>query len=413
MLKIKSILKAFFIVITVGCMLSGCSSKEPEKKVNLVVIGCARSNMNRISMDMKSLNDLLFEACYSCGKITFITSDGEPDVYGTFDIPEPPVKGMDETSLKRRASKFKDQLKQILYQGTAKYPETDLLSALQLASKAFADADSNDRNVLFIADSGLSTVKVDFRKSVLNIKGFKPQPMLYAKPESIVDELRKEYELPKLNNAQVFFSYCGCTAAPQEDLSEKQKEYLKNIWNSILIAGESSEVVFTNDFATDMPYEGLPSVSTVPVEKMSITPVAEEIETVVLDERKVQFIGDTAEYTDPEAAERVLREVAECLMENPYNILYLAGTTATVSDTEYCRDLSERRAEAVMNTLLSFGIPQYRLIPVGLGFSDPWHEDDRDEKGQIKEKASLNRSVRIVDINSEDGEKVRASIEER
>ena len=408
--SIKDCFRTIVTVVICTLALAGCSSEEIPEKVNLVIVGGPRACMNQISSDMTTVNELLYEASSTYGNVTFINCDGKPHVYASVDIPEPSVHGMDDAALRKRATDYTDQLKQLFSQGAAQYPETDLLSALQLASKAFADADEDSRCVLMILDSGLSTVKIDFRQQIYTGEGNKPQYMLTAIPESIVSELEKECELPKLNNAKVYFAFCGDTAYPQEPLTEKQKGQLKDIWQNILISGGASEVNFTNDFAMDIPYEGMPVVSTVPVDVMSISPETDVIETMVLDEKGVEFIGDTADYIDPEAAESVLRGVADLLIANPENNVYLVGTTAT-GRYEYTQELSQRRAEAVKATLTDFGVPEDRMIPVGLGCSNYWHIDDTDENGHhIEELASKNRAVRIVDINSDDAEHVLESM---
>ncbi len=392
--------------------LSGCGAREIPKKVELVIVGGPRANIPRISTNTASVNELLYDASYSYGSVTFITCDGMPHVYASVDIPEPKVHGMDEAALRKRADDYTDQLSQLVGQGKAESPESDLLGAIQLASQKFAGADEDSRCVLVILDSGLSTERLDFRQKLDTEKGTKEQYMLSAVTESVVAQLDEECELPKLNGADVYFSFCGVTAQPQEPLSEKQKEKLRDIWEAILMAGGAASVEFTNDFATNVAYEDdLPAVSTVPVEAMKISPESEAIETIVLDESSVRFIGDTADYIDPEAAREELGKVADLLLSNPENKVYLVGTTAT-GRQEYTQELSERRALAVKETLTELGVPEERMEPVGLGCTNYWHKDDTDENGHhIEEIASLNRAVLVIDTKSDDGDIVRAEME--
>ncbi len=71
-------------------------------------------------------------------------------------------------------------------------------------------------------------------------------------------------------------------------------------------------------------------------------------------------------------------------------------------------ELSSARAQAVTNELINCGIPEEQLIPIGLGFNDPWHIRDLDEDGkQVEELASQNRKVLIVDVNSADAQKLQ------
>lgn len=52
-------------------------------------------------------------------------------------------------------------------------------------------------------------------------------------------------------------------------------------------------------------------------------------------------------------------------------------------------------------------MPESQLIPLGMGYEDPWHIDDVDDSGnQIEKYACQNRKVLIVDVNGEDATKL-------
>ena len=130
------------------------------------------------------------------------------------------------------------------------------------------------------------------------------------------------------------------------------------------------------------------------------------IKTIVLDNTSVRFIGNTAEFVDCEEASSVLERYAQVLLDHPNNKVYVIGTTATGS-MDFCNELSVSRANTVCKALISYGVPESQLIPLGMGYEDPWHIDDVDDNGKRIEKyACQNRKVLIVDVNSDDAAKL-------
>lgn len=80
--------------------------------------------------------------------------------------------------------------------------------------------------------------------------------------------------------------------------------------------------------------------------------------------------------------------MAEVILAHPDHSILLAGTTATDGDQQARVDLSNRRAAAVKNLLVSaFGIPEDQLTTIGLGFeADPFvRGQDRDANGKFVE----------------------------
>ena len=66
--------------------------------------------------------------------------------------------------------------------------------------------------------------------------------------------------------------------------------------------------------------------------------------------------------------------------------------------------LSERRAKAVKETLVSQGVPEEKIYVLGLGSSDPWHIYG---VGTGTDKlASQNRKVVLLSATSEMGQKL-------
>ncbi|MGM0656019.1 MAG: OmpA family protein [Thermodesulfobacteriota bacterium] len=102
---------------------------------------------------------------------------------------------------------------------------------------------------------------------------------------------------------------------------------------------------------------------------------------------------DTDKATIKEKSESVLAEIADLLEQNSDLRLLVVGHTDAVGDVGYNMDLSEKRAEAVVEFLASdHGISEDRLSPYGVGPLAPVASNE-DEDGRAQ-----NRRVELVKI---------------
>jgi OmpA-OmpF porin, OOP family len=91
-------------------------------------------------------------------------------------------------------------------------------------------------------------------------------------------------------------------------------------------------------------------------------------------------------------SEPTLNEIAKLLKQQPALKLLITGHTDNVGTMAYNLELSQRRAEAIVNSLVSrYGIEQRRLTPQGLGFKSPV-ATNKTEEGRAK-----NRRVELVE----------------
>ena len=92
---------------------------------------------------------------------------------------------------------------------------------------------------------------------------------------------------------------------------------------------------------------------------------------------QVLFDFDSAELH--EAGRRLLDEAEEIWSTCPDIALIVAGHTDSVGDAEYNRELSERRARAVVEYLVAQGFDRSRLTPVGFGEAQPQASNETEE----------------------------------
>jgi len=109
--------------------------------------------------------------------------------------------------------------------------------------------------------------------------------------------------------------------------------------------------------------------------------------------KEITLRGDTNfEFNKAEllpAAYPILNELAETMKKNPETRWRIEGHTDAIGSDSYNMDLSRRRAESVLNYLLSQGIDRSRLEVLPLGESVPIATND------TQEGRAMNRRVEI------------------
>jgi outer membrane protein OmpA-like peptidoglycan-associated protein len=254
---------------------------------------------------------------------------------------------------------------------------------------------------MIVYDSGLSTT------SLLN---FATQNIIDEPIESIVSQLESYHAIPDLTGIDIIWIGLGQTCGEQENLTSSYKYKLQEIWTAILEAGGATSVTFDKTPLTAEEYSGkLPACSTVPivVDSLELTELItdEEMPEVIKwdGNSNIQFLGNVADFADPEIAESELAPIAEYLVSHPDESVYIFGMTATVIGGDLGIELSEARAGACREKLLEAGVNENQVITIGLGQLDnPLRTADTDENGnQIQELAQKNRAVIFVKNGSQ------------
>lgn len=374
---------------------------ENSKPAVAYMIG-RTANAKPIDASVPLVQDTLVNCAENYGYAFAVRVDGQPELVAAenLDVDEKFKIGSKER-LKRDALNKATHMQQILDQVSAVYPEVDYLEGLRCTADALRSLDeSYTSRTVICCGTGLGTA------GYMNFKN----NLLSADPQVIV-EMLKEYEaLPDLNGITVYWIGMGQVAAPQEKLTPKQSKNLEGIWQAVVEA--SGGEFITNTFMTVSEEiggtEALPEVSVVdvPADKpITFEQDALELqesnvfqEPVMLGERQVEFVGDTATYLYPEMAIETIRPIAEYLMENESVTLLLVGATAGDETNDEILRLSQERADAVKDTLMELGIDSSRICTMGMGSDDPWHIHNAGYDG---EAASSNRKVVLIDRRTE------------
>ena len=119
-------------------------------------------------------------------------------------------------------------------------------------------------------------------------------------------------------------------------------------------------------------------------------------EAVILDESKIKFMADTADYLYPEQALENIRPIAEHLIQHQDIQVLAVGSTAGDVTNEATIQLSQERADRVAKTLGELGVDRERVIAIGMGASAPWHIPNIGDG----EEGAENRNVVLLNTNS-------------
>lgn len=405
------IMKLVFILIA-ALTLTACAGKhdtktltrEAGKEDHIVVILGSHNNAPKVNLGL--VEEQIYEACFTNGSITLICDDGEPYSY-VVDVP----RQQDGLSKAKYISIANEQTKEILEiasRMTAKTEQIDTLKAVQIGARSLkaAEAEAEGGGIIrkmIILDSCLSTTgALDFTKSRLN----------GISAENIVEQLRDLGELPDLSMVDELTVYtCGDTAGRQTMLTEANRETLKKVWKTVFEAGGITANMKDNlPLSAVYDTDKLPVVNTVTVEQNSVNIDSEDetrsvLETgavISFDTMSIAFRPGTAELADPAAAQKSLEYVIGFLYDHPDFELLICGTTACWGGKEYCRDLSERRSEAVRALIIENRVSEKRLETAGVGYEfEDFYTYDLKEDGELDESiAPLNRTVKIMDLHS-------------
>lgn len=383
-------------VLMLGIWLVGCGKSE-KAETNVVAYVIAPTACSQgLNLSSPLVTGTVEETVMNYGRIYVVNADGEPSVVADqdFDIEEV-YKNASETRLKMDARSKTTSFLRSMSQVIADDEEVDYLKSIQLAARSLSSLDGYDNKMMIVVGTGLSTA------GVLNFRN----NLLMAEPEAVADALQAQGEIPDLQGLTVYWQQLADVAPPQETLNGRQRQALQEIWSAVIQRGGgrvifdemvpvpvSEETVFPRVSVVDLP--AAPAISFDEAQLKEAVPFHEPLS---LSQEQICFAGDSAEYVDAAAAKEVLSPVAETLMDNPEVSLLLCGCIAGDGMTDYGRNLSLRRAEAVMQTLMDQGVSEDQLIVLGLGSDNPWHIKGVGYEGEL---AAQNRKVVLLNAQS-------------
>ncbi|WP_297529548.1 OmpA family protein [Thiohalobacter sp.] len=118
-----------------------------------------------------------------------------------------------------------------------------------------------------------------------------------------------------------------------------------------------------------------------------------EIERLKDESLKIDISSEVSFDFDSAAIKPAFRptldKVAEILRRYDRTIVHVVGHTDSVGDADYNQRLSERRARAVVDYLVSRGVPRERLRAEGRGEREPRASNDTEAGRQLNRRVEL------------------------
>jgi outer membrane protein OmpA-like peptidoglycan-associated protein len=307
-----------------------------------------------------------------------VVADGAPYVAesGPLTVDSDTANGREE---QRRSNR--QRIDTAVVGARAKTPETDLLTALQVAATS-TEAVPGPRTIV-VLDPGLSTT------GPLNLT---TPDLLDAVPQEVADTLGRNRLLPILTDATVVFTGLGVVSEPQQPLTEVRHAQLEALWTTIVRTAGAAGVQTESLPAEGAPPAGLPPVTPVVLPRGYTC----DGSTMTITGGELAFEHDEDVFLDPPAARAVFRAIARQINEGQLSAV-LHGMTADVLNPSDGRILSYLQAQAIANIWLDEGVPQQQLTVVGLGSDFPEFVPDHDADGNLMPAvAAANRTIEIT-----------------
>jgi outer membrane protein OmpA-like peptidoglycan-associated protein len=301
--------------------------------------------------------------------------------------------------------------------------EVDIAAATSLAvRKLQSDQIEGRENILVFYASGVSTS---------GLIDMTDTPIFKLDAEASATNLAETMNLD-MTGIKVVWYGCGDVAGTvQNSLSDNEKQIEKEFYNTWLTSMGADEVSFKEVFpdgkeeysfehqVSAMKTEGTQSVLSAKivafeeVEETEMEEVFADGDIISFDEKSVAFLPDSTELADSNAAMEAFSYVISYMDEHPEFTLMICGTTTSAGEPASCMDFSEKRAQTIRTLLVEeTGIDESRIITLGCGYSSCLYINDRDAAGNLnEEKAPLNRSVKLVDYNSEIASEIIESLD--
>ena len=429
----KKIFKVMSLIVVMVIMLTGCGDniiKDGTESGNMddtyedglavsFVCGIHESYPYYGALMNPEVQDAAYRVAYEYGDVSGYIVDGDPFIVVNQNIEEP-KEWIDDEKRKMLAEDCKISILNGLSTEDviAKSAEVDTLQAITLSANSLHSSKYNTKE-MYILDAGISTD---------GLLDFAHSNIIDSDPQFIVSSLEEQHAIPNLEGITIRWVGFGQTSGKQKTLSSDYLYKLKNIWKAILEDGGAiiDDSSFNMEALEDIDMEfTLPKVTEVPIVISPISPATntdtisngseaatEEVSEKIIDEEtilvfredtSVNFQPNTADFIDESMAINDLSVVVDYLKASPDNKLYIAGMTATYGDSESCKELSLKRAEAVKSIIIQAdsSIMESQMIVLGLGYEDNNLRVQDVINGEfIEEQAQKNRAVYILGENA-------------
>ncbi|WP_431198165.1 OmpA family protein [Leifsonia xyli] len=372
---------AALVAITAGltaCTPATASGEacDQSHKRNLGVVAGSTANAPAVALPA-SASSQLEAAGKTNGSVTVVVPSGTPQVMGTTALGSSAQDAIvcqnDQRTKLTQITSYIDGLK-------AAAPEVDFLGAIDQAARNLG----SDPMGVIVVGSGLQTT------DPLNFAG---TGLLYADPAQVVADLTARNLLPSdLKGVTVYWSGMGDVAGAQQPLTVPARSNLEAIWSRVITAAGGTLSLLPEP-ASGTAAASLPAVTPVTVE--AVATKTDWTKPVVIRNSDLLFTKDTANFSDPAAAQKVLATLVPAIEQNGKTVT-ITGTASKDQAKDNAADtaLSLRRANAVKAALVALGVPAASLQTAGVGYEWCGWKAETDASGAYSDAlAEQNRTV--------------------
>lgn len=420
--------KVISIICLVAMLVCGCENgndkdKDTEKLLrqpyNISLVAEIANNNPVFDANIDELSNLAAAAgsTYSC-----ILADSTPNMIIEGTIPDFSDKNYTKDMMERARTGVAADIIGKIEAAKPDSPDVDLAAATSMAvRKLHSDEVKNRNNLLVYYGSGISsTGLIDMIKV----------PVCEMDVESSVKTIADSMDVD-MTGIQVIWYCCGDIAgSEQKALSDNEKKTLKIFYQKLFEKLGAESISFMNDLPQSGSYDFDQRVSVMKTEgnesglkgkvidgndagvkDETLAKAFSEGDILAFDEKSIAFKEESTELEDKNSSKESLAYVISYMQEHPDFQLLICGTTTSAGEESSCIEFSENRAEAIRTLLVDeAGISSERVHTLGCGWSSCLYVNDRGADGELNESAEQNRSVKLVDYNSQTAQEITDSL---
>lgn len=392
----KKVVSIIISVFMIAAMFAGCGSKGDA---TFTAVG-VQNTKNSSSINCNgALSNELSEAFKKTGNtLTVVEIDGDPYPVGKNITAEYDVGSSSDNKASRNKMYTQMAVKTVNNDATPKTAEIDMLKALTVLSRSVNSlahgSEKATKRIVVCANLLSTTGKINFVDSTL-----------YFDTENYIEYLGKE--LPDMNDISVTWIVTGTEGGEQENLNNSDISKLEDFYRTLIekAGGNVKFIEENNGGEGEIDKSGWPDVSAVNVRKDSYK--GSKNLDVTLDDTTL-FKSDSTEWLNEEKATAKLESLVDVINDSECNIVIAGSTAATDSSEEQHVTFSKKRADTVMDKLISLGADSSKLKAVGIGKSYSRYRVKDTGEFNTEENHKQNRVVFIV---SEDTDKAQYFLE--
>lgn len=392
----KKVVSIIISVFMIAAMFAGCGSKGDA---TFTAVG-VQNTKNSSSINCNgALSNELSEAFKKTGNtLTVVEIDGDPYPVGKNITAEYDVGSSSDNKASRNKMYTQMAVKTVNNDATPKTAEIDMLKALTVLSRSVNSlahgSEKATKRIVVCANLLSTTGKINFVDSTL-----------YFDTENYIEYLGKE--LPDMNDISVTWIVTGTEGGEQENLNNSDISKLEDFYRNLIekAGGNVKFIEENNGGEGEIDKSGWPDVSAVNVRKDSYK--GSKNLDVTLDDTTL-FKSDSTEWLNEEKATAKLESLVDVINDSECNIVIAGSTAATDSSEEQHVTFSKKRADTVMDKLISLGADASKLKAVGIGKSYSRYRVKDTGEFNTEENHKQNRVVFIV---SEDTDKAQYFLE--